>query len=157
MPRFRAGRTVCRTNRIFRRCEKRQHAGCRSSGWSYHKWRDHDGLRDLTKAAYGIVGVNTEATFQAVHVLQVDRAKPNFAHPSPFTFSPEAQMRRFAFLIAVPALLLAGCNTAGPLDPSSAAQSGISAEVRTDSTASTGPAVTSAEAARGGIMIGSGT
>jgi hypothetical protein len=94
-----------------------------------------------------------EASFQAVHVLQVDGREPNVEDPKPFTLTLEALMRRLAFLITVPALLVAGCNMATPTDPVPAAHAGLSAGAGNDST----PAATSAEAASGGIMIGSGT
>jgi hypothetical protein len=62
-------------------------------------------------------------------------------------------MRRFPLPIAITLILVAGCDAASPLDPPAAAPSGISASVQNDST----PAPSPAEAANGGIMIGSGT
>jgi hypothetical protein len=76
-------------------------------------------------------------------------------------------MRRFAFSIVVSLILVAGCKTSGPLDPSAAPTSlettnnGIligsgSSPIQNDSTPSAQESATGAEAA-GGIMMGSGT
>jgi len=62
-------------------------------------------------------------------------------------------MRRFALPIPLIALLVAGCDADGPLDPPAAAPPAISASVQNDSTPEPSPA----EASNGGIMIGSGT
>ncbi|HEY0020033.1 MAG TPA: hypothetical protein VGC13_27275 [Longimicrobium sp.] len=60
-------------------------------------------------------------------------------------------MRRLTIPIALALILLAGCDTANPVDPPAAAPSGISTSLQNDST----PPIQSA--AEGGILIGSGT
>ena len=62
-------------------------------------------------------------------------------------------MRRSAFPIALALILVAGCDTAGPLDPPAATPSGASTSIQNDST----PQLSPTEAGDGGIMMGSGT
>jgi hypothetical protein len=62
-------------------------------------------------------------------------------------------MRRCPIPTAIALLLVAGCDTPGPLDPPAATPPSISASVQSDST----PATLPAETAEGGIMMGSGT
>jgi hypothetical protein len=62
-------------------------------------------------------------------------------------------MPRLAVLIVAPAVLVVACETAGPVEPSQVAPTSVSAQVRNDNTAPVAPA----DAASGGIMIGSGT
>lgn len=62
-------------------------------------------------------------------------------------------MPRLIFRIVAPAVLIAACETAGPVEPSHGASASVSAQVRNDNTAPVAPA----DAVAGGIMIGSGT
>jgi hypothetical protein len=87
-------------------------------------------------------------------VLQVNTRQAHLGRDQhSLTRCPEAQMRRFPLPIAFALILVAGCDAASPLDPSAAAPFSISASVPNDST----PAASPAEAADGGILIGSGT
>lgn len=77
-------------------------------------------------------------------------------------------MRRFTFLLVL-LIVSAGCNAEGPVDPASAAPSGISRSVQNDSTSSDPTGTTTAtgigvgsgsgsdSASDGGLGIGSGT
>jgi hypothetical protein len=74
-----------------------------------------------------------------------------------FFHLPEVQMRRFAFVMAVPVILLGGCDPAGLTDSTASVQFGGSTSVQSDSI-SAPPAHNSPEnAPAGGIGIGSGT
>lgn len=68
-------------------------------------------------------------------------------------------MRRFAFPIVVVALVVvvAGCETSGPTEPTPAARAGAILQVRSDTTPPVRSQDAATESTSGGIMIGSGT
>jgi predicted small lipoprotein YifL len=66
-------------------------------------------------------------------------------------------MRRRPIPTAISLLLVAGCDTPGPLDPPPAAPVSISATTQNESTPPSRSPDSPAEVAEGGILIGSGT